>query len=189
MWVANRKVPAGILFLMERFGLKKNDTLSILITFVVGFVAGGYLYIAHFSKLLGATSIPTESSAEDFTLVGEVYGSCGTQCPAFQLLQTGSYRYQYVPTDGQSKEILEGTLPLDIQRAVRNSLTETALREQSKRVTPRDCNSYQGNIDVKYTVTLDGETFVLDSCGTAIDGNGRAWESLSTIWSYFDSIN
>lgn len=179
----------GILQVMEMFGLKKNDTLSILITFVVGFVAGGYLYIAHFSKLLGAIDIPTESASENFTLVGEAYGSCDDVCPAFQLLNNGSYRYQYTPVRGEPKQILEGTLPLDIQRAVKKSLTERTLVEQSQKITPKDCNSYQGNIDVRYTVTLDGTTYVIDSCGTAVDGTSDAWETLSGIWSYFDSVN
>ena len=183
------EVSAGILVVMEMFGLKKNDTLSILITFVVGFVAGGYLYIAHFSKLLGAVDIPTESASENFTLVGEAYGSCGDVCPAFQLLNNGSYRYQFTPVRGEPKQILEGTLPLDIQRAVKKSLTEKTLAVQSQKITPKDCNSYQGKIDVKYTITLDGTTYLIDSCGTAVDGASDAWESLSSIWSYFESVN
>jgi hypothetical protein len=168
--------------------MKKEDVLNILITFVVGFLAGGYLYFAHFSKIVNPDSVDTAESAAEFTIIGEAYGSCNSACPSFQVVQDGSYRYQFVPEIGQERTIKSGTLPLDIQREVKRAFAEDELVAQSQPVTPPDCNSRNGGIDVRYKITLDGAEYTLDSCGTAVDGEGELWNGLAKIWSYFQTV-
>lgn len=168
--------------------MKRQDTMSILITFVVGFVAGGYLYFAHFSKILNPDSVQTAESAAEFSIIGEAYGSCTTMCPSFQVLKDGSYRYQFTPQIGQEKIIKSGTLPLDVQRALKRALIEEDLVEQSQPVTPTDCNSRNNAVDVRYKIALEGAEYTLDSCGTAVDGDGDLWNGLAKVWNYFQTV-
>jgi hypothetical protein len=168
--------------------MKRQDMLSVLITFVVGFVAGGYLYVSHFSKILNPDSVETAQSASEFTIIGEAYGSCGAQCPSFQTVKDGSYRYQFVAVAGQEKNIKSGTLPLEVQRAVKKALVEEDLVEQSQPVTPTDCNSRNDAIDIRYKISLEGAEYTLDSCGTAVDGEGELWNGLAKIWNYFQTV-
>lgn len=168
--------------------MKRQDTLSILITFTVGFIAGGYLYVTHFSKILNPDSVETAESASEFTIIGEAYGSCNSVCPSFQVVKDGSYRYQFTAEAGQEKSIKSGTLPLDVQRTVKKVLVEENLVEQSQPVTPTDCNSRNNAIDVRYKISLEGAEYTLDSCGTAVDGEGELWNGLAKIWSYFQTV-
>jgi hypothetical protein len=168
--------------------MRQQDILSILITFVVGFVAGGYLYVAHFSKILKFDTAPTQEAASEFTVVGRAYGSCDPLCPSFQVVKDGSYRYFFTKEVGQDRTLKEGTLPIDVQKTIKKELKESALVKQSQPVEPIDCNSRNGGIDVRYEITLEGAVYTLDSCGTAVDGDGELWGSLAKIWNYFETV-
>jgi hypothetical protein len=167
--------------------MKKQDAMSVMITFVVGFLAGGYLYISHFSKIIQPDTVQTQDQSSEFTIVSEAYGSCGDVCPSFQVVKDGSYRYQFTPAIGQEKTIKSGTLPLDVQRALKHSLLEEELVAQSQPIAPSDCNSRNNAIDIRYSITLEGAEYTLDSCGTNIKSAGTLWEELSSIWTYLQS--
>ncbi len=168
--------------------MRRQDMTSILITFVVGFFAGGYLYLTHFSKLLAPDNVQSQEEISEFQVVSEAYGRCGDSCPSFQITNDGSYRYQYVTAAGAERQFKTGTMPFNITRNIKNSIDVDDLVRQSQPVEPANCNSYNDGIDVSYTITYDGAEYVLDSCGTAVDGNGELWESLSETWSYFQTI-
>lgn len=168
--------------------MRRHDVLSVLFTFVVGFFAGAFLYVGHFGKLLNSSDVSSNTDLENFTIVGEAYGSCGNDCPSFQVLSDGSYRYEYAITKGSEAQIKSGTLPLEIRRALKANLKDSTLAPQTESIQPTDCHSYHGGIDVRYDVTLKGEEYNLDSCGTTVDGNSNAWNSLAQIWNYFETI-
>jgi hypothetical protein len=104
------------------------------------------------------------------------------------VVKDGSYRYQFTAEVGQEKSIKSGTLPIDVQRAVKKVLIEENLVEQSQPVTPTDCNSRNNAIDVRYKISLEGAEYTLDSCGTAVLGEGELWNGLAKIWSYFQTV-
>jgi hypothetical protein len=168
--------------------MEKDDLLSILITAVIGFVGGGYLYIAHFNKLYAVDTVATQEEQEQFTLVGEAYGSCGTNCPAFQVKNDGGYRYRYYTEVGQPPTLREGTLPLSEQRAIKRALDVNALEEQSESIAAVDCNSTTGGVDIRYMVTYKGAQYKIDSCGTMVDAEGDIWVAFSSIWQYLQSV-
>ena len=170
------------------FFMKRQDTLSVLFTFVVGFIAGMFLYLTHFGKLINDTAVTTQADVDSLSIVGEAYGKCGSDCPSFQVLADGSYRFQYAEVRGGEKVIKSGTLPLQFRRSLDDALNPDDLEEQSTRVEPTGCNSRQNGIDVRYDITLEGEDFNLDSCGTAVDGKGKIWTTLSEVWKYFDTV-
>ncbi len=168
--------------------MEKDDVVSILITVIVGFIGGGYLYVAHFTKLYGNDGVETQEEQMEFALQGEAYGSCGTNCPAFQVKNDGSYRYRYYTEANQPPTVREGTLPLSEQRTLRRALDEAELQKQSEVVSPGTCNSATGGIDIKYTIIYKATQYKIDSCGTAVDSEGDIWTAFSIIWQYLQTV-
>lgn len=168
--------------------LPKQEILSILITFTVGFFAGGYLYLNHFTKMISPDDVTDIQEIERLTIVSEAYGGCRDACPAFQVKFDGTYRYRYTPQLGGETLFKEGTLPLDIQRGLKKALNEKDLSKQSKEINAVGCESYADGIDIRYDVTLSSETYQLDSCGTSVDFSSDTWIALAKIWNYFQTI-
>ncbi len=161
--------------------------MSILITFVVGVFAGGYLYLVGFAGVESKLTTPTEEKLTEFVIVGDVYGGCREACPSFQIVNY-SYRYLFTPAAGAEQVLRQGTLPLDLRQRLKQALTTVELARQSTKIQPLMCNSYSDGIDVKYTVTLEGKVYILDSCGTAVEAESRLWTTLGDVWTYYETL-
>lgn len=168
--------------------MKRQDIISIFITFAVGIFAGAYLYLTDFASVVSKVTVPDVEEAFEFSIVGDVYGGCREACPSFQVVNDGAYRYIYTPEAGQAQILRQGTLPTQLQRQLRTTLTKEELLKQSKTLTPALCNSYTDGIDVKYEVTIDGEVYIIDSCGTAVDGESQLWTTLGSVWDYYENL-
>ncbi len=164
-----------------------KDAPSIIITFVVGFMAGGYLYLTNFAPLANELTAPDLEDISELSIVSEVYGGCRDACPSFQVVKDGSYRYLFTPAAGQEQIIREGTLPFQLRRELNVEITPAVLKVQSRPIQPSICNSYTDGIDIKYEITLDGVEYVIDSCGTAVDGESDLWQTLSDVWNYYET--
>tara|TARA_B100000508_G_C11461072_1_gene279285 strand:- start:816 stop:1331 length:516 start_codon:yes stop_codon:yes gene_type:complete len=162
--------------------MKKQDVLSILITFSMGVVAGIYIYFTGFTVILFSITASDEERANRFVVQAESYGSCGSNCPSFQVKADGSYRYLFVPEVGQAEVLREGELTRGTRNALRRSLNDISLERQSENVESIDCLSQGEGIDVTYEITLDENNYVLDSCGTAVDWDGSIWLALNEVW-------
>ncbi len=168
--------------------MEKDDLVSIIITIVIGLVGGAYLYVAHFTKLYGQDDVDTQEEQAQFSLVGEAYGSCSANCPAFQVKNDGSYRYRYYTEVNQPPTVREGRLPLSEQRTLRRALDEVLLSKQSELISIGTCNSATGGIDIKYSVVYKTQQYNLDSCSTAVDSEGEIWLAFSAIWQYLQTV-
>jgi hypothetical protein len=168
--------------------MEKDDLVSILITIVIGFIGGGYLYVAHFTKLYKQDEVQTQVEQAQFSLVGEAYGSCGNNCPAFQIKNDGTYRYRYYTEANQPPTVREGTLPLTEQRTIKRALDEGALKEQSDPISVGNCNSATGGVDIKYDVVYKAQQYQINSCGTAVDSEGDLWLAFSAVWQYLQTV-
>jgi hypothetical protein len=167
--------------------MKRQDLISILITFAVGMAAGMYYYLAEVATIVTDFSTPTQEIIESsLTIVGEVYGGCRETCPSFRLQGDGSYRYLFTPAVGQDQIIREGEIPSGLKVRIGSALEASALSAQSEEIQPAVCNSYSDGIDVRYEVESGSNRFVLDSCGTAVDAESELWKSLQAIWEYFE---
>lgn len=169
--------------------VKRQDILSLLITFSVGLFAGGYLYITgfvpQFSQMLGTT----QDSYETFTITSEVYGRCRLDgvCGSFQLLADRSYRYRTFARSRAEQEVLEGALSRSSMRALRRAASSAALEAQSARVLPDASCASSGNEgnDYRFWITVAGTEYLLDTCGTAMDRQSALWRELMDLWQYF----
>jgi hypothetical protein len=169
--------------------MKSQDLLSVLITFVVGVFAGGYLYLNEAAPVLSKLSVPTVEKVSQFTVVGDVYGGCRDTCPSFQLVEDGTYRYLYTPAAGAEQVVRAGKLPRELHDRLRSTLITSALETQSSVIQPAICNSYTDGIDILYDITVDGKQYQLNSCGTAVKAEGGLWSALSSVWDYFETGN
>lgn len=167
--------------------MKKQDVLSIFATFLVGFFAGGYFYLTNLAGFVSEVKTPDEEKVSEFIIVADVYGGCRDTCPSFQIQNDGTYRYLYTAEAGAEKVMRKGELPPRMLRQLRTIATVEALEEQSVPTEPPVCDSYTDGIDVEYEITLDGVVYTLDSCGTAVVGDGELWMGLQSIWDYFET--
>jgi hypothetical protein len=167
--------------------VKKQDLLSILITFATGFLIGGYLYLTNVAEFVSKISTPDKEAVSEFSIVGDVYGSCRHTCPSFQVLSDGSFYYLYTPSAGAEKVTRKGKIPFALQQQLKAAVTKEELWRQSVDIEPAVCNSYTDGIDVKYEITLNGTSYVLDSCGTSVDTGSLLWTGLRGVWSFFET--
>lgn len=166
--------------------MKKQELLSILITFIVAFFLGGYLYLNVFTAMIQPDGdIETVEELSAFSITSQAYGGCRSNCPAFRVNADGTYRYQYVPSAGADALLRSGTLPLNLQRQLERALDTRDLRSQAQSVSPNNCASQVDGIDISYDIEIEGELFRLDSCRSSVDTRSDAWLALSAVWSYF----
>lgn len=166
--------------------MKRQDILSILITFTIGLFAGGYIYLTGFAPTIANLAVPSEQKLNELVVESEVYGGCRAACPSYQLLGNGSYRYLY-STSFDSDQILKtGNIPFGLRRDLQNTLTEAELLRQSQVTTPALCESFSDGIDVRYEITLDGKVYTLDTCGTAVNADSALWLNLGRVWDYLE---
>jgi hypothetical protein len=168
--------------------MKKQDFISVLVTFLFGLFAGAYLYLTGFAPMANELADIEISPTTRYAVVSEVYGGCRETCPSFQVLSNGTYRYLYTPRAGAEQVVRQGTLPLPIQNKLKASLDVNAILPQTKEVTPLVCNSYTDGIDIEYFITIGEVEYILDSCGTAVDPDGEVWLVLDGIWEYFENL-
>lgn len=166
--------------------ITREDKLSILFTFLIGFIAGGYFYISNVAGLATKLETPDVKKASKFVIVADVYGGCRNTCPSFQVQNDGSYRYLYTPAAGAEKIVRQGVLSHELMVRLRTALTKEALLKESVEIEPAICSSYTDGIDILYEITLDGEVFTVDSCGTDVSSDGQLWQALAAVWDFYE---
>ena len=174
----------------SKHGFKRHELLSLLITFGVGVVAGGYLYLTGFAPQFEELSGQTEAVYDDLVIVGDVYGGRRiNSTPSFQVLNDGTYRYLPSTPTGETVAAKEGTLPASLLREVKRELTKKSLTADATKVPATNCNSFVDGVDYRYTITLDSANYDLDSCGTQFRVTGNTGVALDKLWIYFTTLN
>lgn len=169
------------------YAMGKKELTGIIVTAIVGFIFGIYIFWSGFFTTFGGPSLPSQAELDEFTLVSQVYGGCRDQCPSFQILADGSYRYRYTPEIGAEQVIRDGSIPRSLRRELLNAMNEKTLEAQSQTLEPSFCNSYTDGIDVIYRVTYKDIEYEIDTCGTMIDTNSVLWNTLVKTWNYFET--
>lgn len=169
--------------------MQKQELLSILITFVVGFFAGGYLYVNHFLPMVQPEGVGTREEQGAFEITSQAYGSCGSDCPAFRVASDGSFRYQYSEAVGAEPTLESGRLPRSLRRELAREITTQAIAIQTTEVGSANCASNTNGIDIRYDIMIGGATYRLDSCRTAVDFDSDAWQTLNDVWAYFTELS
>jgi hypothetical protein len=165
--------------------MKRQDIWTLLTTFVVGMIAGGYVYVTGFKPQFEQFSGQTAEVYQDLVIEGEQYGGDGLRTlPAFQVVSDATFTYVPEAMPGEPGLPVQGTLPRALWNALSDELNGDDLFVNSQLVTVADCASAQGGIDYRYTITLDSVVYNLDTCGTNFT-NAALQETLDRLWNYF----
>lgn len=168
--------------------MTKQDKLSILITFTVGFFAGVYLYVAGFATTFELPEVTTDDVYAGFVIEGEGYGACEVDntCLSFQLLESGAYRGLYDAVDGETV-VKEGVIP----RALKRELLEVLVPAQMAIESAENLGPCRFGIDetnYRFEVSSEGKEYVLDTCTSALNYNGEIWTTLAKLWNYLATV-
>jgi len=169
--------------------MTKQDALSILITLVVGFFAGAYLYVAGFATTFEPPEATSENTYKEFVITGEGYGECEERnnCLSFQLLENGSYRAILNVTFGNNK-VKEGVIPRAIKQELYRALTPAVLAKESQTLNVPSCRYPENETNYRFRVTRDEVNYVVDTCLSTIDYEGSAWKALAKLWNHFATV-
>lgn len=164
--------------------MRRQDIISILVTFVIGVFVGSYLYLFGFSQQFTFFGELTKD-ANALMIFGEAYGGCerGGLCGSFQLASDGTYASFPAVADREARMKEEGEIPADLRRALRETLTDDYLFELSKIIIPEMCETYRDGIDYRFRISIGEEQYLLDSCDTELANDVAAQALLQRLLS------
>ncbi|PIW97004.1 hypothetical protein COZ82_01940 [Candidatus Kaiserbacteria bacterium CG_4_8_14_3_um_filter_38_9] len=169
--------------------MKKQDVLTLLITFIVGIIIGVYLFFAGFAPQFLAHNGATDTTYSDFSFSGKVYGGCSRNdaCPSFQVLKDGSF--SYLPIGASSGiSAINGNLSKSLMQEFQTKFTNANLEMASRSIEATTCDSYLDGMDYHYQVTLKTVVYNLDTCGTDFLVTSDMGATLEKLWSYFATL-
>ncbi len=173
----------------KKKGVKKQDLILIAVTFVMGIIAGWYLYVMAFAPQFNEFLGQTESVYEDLVLVGEEYrAEADGTLPSFQILKDGTFSYVPATALGDVATPMEGTLPRALWNEVKADLTKARLVKLDTVVVGEGCASANFGADFTYTVTLSSVEYTLDTCTTALSADTAVRTTLDKLWKYFATL-
>ena len=169
--------------------MKSQDIISILVTFTIGLIAGGYLFLTGFAPQFLAGNTATENIYSDFSINGYTYGGClrAGACPSFQLKSDGTFGYLPQGASASIKPVT-GKISASTMREIKKLFVSTTLKDASQKVQTSNCASYSDGLDYRYEVTIQGVVYNLDTCGTNLSSNAKLGITLSDLWQYFATI-
>ena len=158
-----------------------QDKLSIMITFVVGFVIGGYVYLAGFLPTYHLPEAVTPDAYESFVIVGDSYGACADDntCLSFQLLDRD---YRAILGSGNESQVVNGSISGALARKLLRTLTPEQLALNATPLAIPECHYAESGTDFRLTITLEGRNYTLDTCVSAIQYDGPVWIALTEVW-------
>lgn len=163
--------------------MKRDDWMLLSLTFLTGLAIGMYVYIAAYKPTYEADDLSgTEAEAGEWSIVGKRVGGVDDNeyiQPSFRLLGNGEFTYLPGGTGNTSLEPVNGSLSSRDMADLRFSETELATYERSSRMSV--CAADRGGYDYEYRITLDRESYLLDTCTVNFSGSSLN-ESLTAIW-------
>ena len=170
-------------------GIQLQEKILLVTTFLIGAVAGWYLYITAFAPQFDNLVGQTESVYEDLVVIGEQFGgSSATAAPSFQILKDGSFNYvTYSAITGEASH-KEGVVPRTLWTAVKKDLGRAKLEVLAKPVPDVTCVPNAAGMNYRYDITLNSVVYNLDSCTTALSHDSAALATLDKLWSYFETV-
>jgi len=163
-----------------------QDRLSILLTFGIGVIVGGYLYLSGFSTTFKLPDAPTESQYGGLVVVAESYGDCllDFSCISVQVLNDRSYRVLYDTAASGERDVTKtGNIPRAQSRALQFALTPAILEVESQLAEVYTCR-YEGT-NYRFRISLEGQGYLIDTCSSNVNYDGVVWQNLSALWNYF----
>ena len=161
-----------------------QDKISILVTFIAGFLIGGYLFLAGYLPTFGISEVGNQDVYEGLVITGDNYGVCAVigNCLVFQVLGNGKYRAIYDVTG--KKQVQEGVLRKPVRTKLARVLgaSKTLASEAAPLTDPVCRYTEAGTNNYRFTIATASSTYALDTCKTAINYDGANWDVLKEVW-------
>ena len=162
--------------------MTKQQLVTLILTFVTGLFTGVYLFVTYFAPQYVDDGV-SEVNTQDITIIGEQIGGCQMLgiCPSFRL--DGDRDLSYIEAHGLNDDT-PSPKTRKLSRAVygdlQNMIEQADFEELGKPGSV--CKAAADGVDYVYRVSLNGEEFKLDSCGTRFYGSDLYYE-LQKLWS------
>lgn len=168
--------------------MQGKDELTIVITFIIGFIGGFYFFLTGYAPYVEEVKetvfTQDQSTVESLIVIGKQYGGCDQAglCSSFQVEYDGSYRY--LPKSVLRGAVpLQGVLPRTVFNEVRSATLQSKLRAASRPAAADNCISYVDGVDFSYEIVRNGELFILDTCTTMLNQYPEILDALDSVWS------
>lgn len=169
--------------------MKKQDILSLMVTFAIGVVAGGYLYLTGFAPQLDKITGQSDEVYDHLLIGGSQYGGFRTGTPpSFQVRKDGSFSYVGFISEGETGTAKNGTLPRALWSEVRAVMVSGALYTAATAISVDSCASFVDGVDYRYDIELDTVLYTLDTCGTNLLPDSAMRQTLDKLWNYFATL-
>ncbi len=169
--------------------MKKQDIISLAVTFVIGLVAGGYLYLTGFAPQLDKITGQTDEVYGDLLIEGSQYGGFRAGIPpSFQIRKDGSFGYVGFISEGETGATKTGTLPRPLWSEVQAAMVSGALYTAATAVVTDSCASFVDGVDYRYEIELNNVLYTLDTCGTNLLLDTPMRQTLDKLWNYFTTM-
>ncbi|MBX2866678.1 hypothetical protein KTR10_01835 [Candidatus Kaiserbacteria bacterium] len=141
---------------------------TLVTTFLVGFIAGSYIYFVTEDALpdfFAGTDVP------DFEIIGDAYGGCQMlgACPSFVLRDDGTYIHQ-IPQRGGTPINTESRLSSVDRSEVRELLRATNLARIEQSTFSGTCPIAFDGLAYRYRIYIGETRYDLDSCRQDLEG-------------------
>jgi len=167
--------------------MQRKDEMTIVVTFLMGLVAGFYFYLTGFApqveKVRQEVFTSDETEARSLLIEARQYGGCERRqgCASFLVRGDGSYSYLAGSAlAGVTPE--SGTLSRSLRQQISQHITpqKIALAEVARESDT--CDSYVDGIDLAYSITIDNVLYYIDTCTTELVNNPAVETTLLNIW-------
>jgi hypothetical protein len=158
-----------------------RNYVVLISTFLMGMFAGAYLYVTAFAPTYENGIDASENIDQDALVIeGEMYGGCSLQgaCASFRLIDAKSYKY----LAHSEAALRSGRLPSLVREQLLDALTPTALMSSSQNVSSGVCSSEVDGIDYRYTISVNGDVYELDTCSTALTFDEELQSIFMNVW-------
>ena len=166
----------------------KSDLVVLLMTFVTGILAGSYIYFTGFREIDFEPREP-QAAPSSFSIAVSMYGGCAMVgiCPSYRFDETGAFQL-FTDTRSGVEERLSGQVPQEWLQRVESALATIDLQAQSTPQEYESCAAWLDGIDFEYNITVAGEQFRLDTCGTAVDVDNELIETLDELFEVLPNL-
>lgn len=153
-----------------------KDITLLFLTFLLGMFIGAYVYVEYFRPAFDKHEVETRDlAAQSFSVVGEVHKN-GNLTDTFRV--TADRKYVYIPESTGVRQ--EGVLPKVLFTNLQNMLDKSELTRLTEQISTGTCT----NTVYRYEITLNGDTYVLDTCTTRFNRLSDIGQAFEDVWFY-----
>jgi hypothetical protein len=155
-------------------------------SFFMGVLSGAFIYVTVFApEYKKDLDTPEQVAANGVVIEGQMYGACddADSCASFRLLQNRSFSYLPYP----DVAVENGKLPVDIAKPLFEAIEEGTLLPLADEGTAVGCASDSDGLDFSYTISFEEESYLLDTCGTKLEGAGEAQALFINAWNFMQN--